>query len=770
MLLPDRSILLINGLLCLLLIGVTSLQAQYLPLEIPVTQQGRQLLNPWAGGLDAPQFSTLDLNNDGFKDLVVFDRLTEVITTFINRGTAGQVDYEFAPSYHALFPQRASRNFLLCRDYNNDGIGDIFGMREIFGQGTKVSVWKGYRNADDSIRFNLEVAELTYDDSPRGQSRVEELFVYRTDVPGIADVDGDGDLDMFAFQNSFEFPYQVAFYENRAADNGNGLDSLEFYMGSECWGLMSEELDSAKVKFGPSPDSCYNNTYFNDLQRSPQQLQHYVRDAAKAGTPRHIGTNIGLVDYNGDNSMDLVLSEIEYKNANLLSSTTVNDTVWMITQQPQFPIYDKPIDLYSFPSVYFLDVNNDGKDDLLAAPSDVVDGEAVNDSVVWYYQNTGTNSNMTFNFKQKDFLVGDMIDVGSKAHPVVVDYDGDGVKDLLIGGLGRCLEDGQFNYGLTLYRNTGTITQPAFEWVTNDFAGIDSLSENHLYPTVGDLDGDGDQDMICGNGFGTLIYWQNNAGANQSWQLGAPIRNYANITVPGNSAPQLVDLDKDGDLDLVVGSFSGRIFYYENTGTTTNPSFSSTPTSNNLGRVLNTLPNTRSSMPHVYNNLGTLELIVGHESGNFLHFDSIDNNVLGTYALQSDNYENLYRGHYAQLAVTDINDDGKVEYLLGTGSGGLMFMNKTNQPINTTPLMSSVKKAQLYPNPAQEQVTIKWEQALEASWTIEVYNALGQLLWQQEVAPGQVQEQLSLKGFPSGFLFIQLKGEEEQQTLRLIKQ
>ena len=401
---------------------------------------------------------------------------------------------------------------------------------------------------------------MTYDDSPRGWSRAEELFVYRTDVPGIADVDGDGDLDIFAFQNSFEFPTNITFYENKAADDGNGLDSLQFYLGSECWGLMSEELDSAKVRFGPSPDSCYNNPYFNDLTQTPYQLRQYLRDAKRGGNSRHIGTNITLVDYNGDNSMDAVLSEIDFKNANLLSSTTVNDTVWMLTQQPQFPVYDRPIDIYSFPSVYFLDVNNDGVDDMLAAPSDLSDGQAVNDSVAWYYQNTGTNSNMTFNFQQKDFLVGEMIDVGRRAHPVVIDVTGDGLQDLLIGRFGRCLEGGQYDYGLTLWRNTGTATQPAFDWVTNDFEGLDSLSEENLYPTFGDLDGDGDQDMLCGNENGTLIYFENNAGSNQSIAFNAPIRDYANITVFSKSAPQLVDLDRDGDLDLIVGSNSGRIY------------------------------------------------------------------------------------------------------------------------------------------------------------------------------------------------------------------
>lgn len=758
----------ITGLLCYW--GVGTLQAQYLPLDIPVTKQGQQLKHPWAGGFDAPQFSSLDLNRDGLEDLVVFDRFTEVSTTFLNRGIAGQVNYEFAPSYHSLLPQRNNRSFLLARDFNGDGIGDLFGMQEISGLGLRVAVWKGYRNADDSIRFNIAVNALTYDDSPRGWSRTEELFVYRTDVPGIADVDGDGDLDIFAFQNSFEFPTNITFYENKAADNGNGLDSLQFYLGSECWGLMSEELDSAKVRFGPSPDSCYNNPYFNDLTQTPYQLRQYLRDAKRGGNPRHIGTNITLVDYNGDNSMDAVLSEIDFKNANLLSSTTVNDTIWMLTQQPQFPVYDRPIDIYSFPSVYFLDVNNDGVDDLLAAPSDLSDGQAVNDSVAWYYQNTGTNNSMTFNFQQKDFLVGDMIDVGRRAHPVVIDITGDGLQDLLIGRFGRCLEGGQYDYGLTLWRNTGTATQPAFDWVTNDFGGLDSLSKENLYPTFGDLDGDGDQDMICGEENGTLIYFENSAGSNNSITFNAPILDYANITVFSKSSPQLVDLDRDGDLDLIVGSSSGRIYYYENGGTSLAPSFSSTATSLDLGGCSAAFTRMRNSMPYMYDNQGNYELIIGQETGVFLHFDSIESNVLGTYPTRSQDYKGLYRGQYAQLAITDINSDGKVEYLLGTGTGGVMFMNEVDSFVTTTNLATVERTVQLYPNPAQDLVTIDCQTVIEEAVMVVVYNALGQPLIQQQWQQGQAQQQLSLKGLPAGLLWIELQGATFQKTLRLVKQ
>ena len=44
---------------------------------------GDTLKNPWAGGFNSVQFSEIDLNLDGIKDLFVFDRTGNRISTFI---------------------------------------------------------------------------------------------------------------------------------------------------------------------------------------------------------------------------------------------------------------------------------------------------------------------------------------------------------------------------------------------------------------------------------------------------------------------------------------------------------------------------------------------------------------------------------------------------------------------------------------------------------------------------------------------------------------
>ena len=80
---------------------------------------GNPLQFPWTGGMNSCQFSTIDLNADGIKDLFVFDKIGDRILTFINIGTANAVSYTFAPEYAVRFP--ALHSWVQLIDYNNDG-------------------------------------------------------------------------------------------------------------------------------------------------------------------------------------------------------------------------------------------------------------------------------------------------------------------------------------------------------------------------------------------------------------------------------------------------------------------------------------------------------------------------------------------------------------------------------------------------------------------------------------------------------------------------
>jgi FG-GAP-like repeat len=98
---------------------------------IPVIESGSQLKSPWAGGINFSSFSQVDLNQDGKKDLVTYDKVCGSggkLKTFLNIGNSGEAKYKHAPGYQNQFP--AVTEWALLFDYNNDGKNDLFTLQE----------------------------------------------------------------------------------------------------------------------------------------------------------------------------------------------------------------------------------------------------------------------------------------------------------------------------------------------------------------------------------------------------------------------------------------------------------------------------------------------------------------------------------------------------------------------------------------------------------------------------------------------------------------
>lgn len=184
-------------------------------------------------------------------------------------------------------------------------------------------------------------------------------------------------------------------------------------------------------------------------------------------------------------------------------------------------------------AVTLADLDGDGDLDLAAAGS----GQD------WRWTNDGLGG---FQQQPMPAVAGPMRDL------VAVDVDADGDLDLVTAGAGQY---GLFeNQGGTFVDATAASMPPAFSNVST--TGVAS----------GDIDGDGDQDLVFGNqllSFG-VIYTNDGSGIFTDQTLPRFVLNVIYGTL---DQPRLADLDSDGDLDLVFGgSFGASVFVNDGAG------------------------------------------------------------------------------------------------------------------------------------------------------------------------------------------------------------
>ena len=568
--------------------------------SVQVSEENGALDFPWAGGLNHPEFSNIDFDGDGRNDVFVFDKSGDKITCF---QTNAQNQLEIAPRYRDMFTNqhgtsnRSLHGWVLLRDFNADGKSDIF----TYSNGG-MAVYRNDGNADTLI-FTLMTRKLLSDYG----SGLINIYVSPTDLPAIMDVDGDSDMDIVTFSL---FGTSAEYHQNQSMELYGTPDSLTMLLATPCWGNFEEDPSTIGVNLGVT---CKGNATAIPTSES----------SANSGV--HSGFTMLGLDIEGDGDQDLLVSVLSFNAINILINDGDANTANIGSQDSSFPANfnnTDAIDIYTFPAAFLVDVNNDGKDDIVASPYQENNGHNYRSSHL--YENTSTTAAFDLGFVKDNFLQGEMIEMGTSAYPVFFDYDQDGLKDLMVGNKGYFVSSGIFSSQLAYYRNTGTATEPAFTLQTRNLANISSLGLGNVAPTFGDIDGDGDDDMIIGAVNGQIHFFANSAGAGNPCSFSLTTPGFQGIDISGQYAtPCLYDVDGDQLLDLVIGEKNGNLNYYHNDGTSTTPLF--TLVDPNFGSVDMTNPGSADgySAPFLFENEGRIQMFVGSESGRIDLFDEI---------------------------------------------------------------------------------------------------------------------------------------------------
>jgi hypothetical protein len=737
---------------------------------------GDTLRYPWSGAFNTPQFSNIDLNGDFINDLFVFDRDGGEVRIFLHTGDSGEASYIHAPEYEASFPRLHS--WALLKDFNRDQKPDIFTGRKGGDISVFINVSTGskpediafepylFRDANDTTK---RTNWLTYKYFVGGGMVFTNVYCLNSDIPGLADIDGDGDMDILSFGNGTG---SIVYYKNISYETYGHFDSLDYRISYQCWGGFREDATNFKLHL----NQCVGQAPLIH----PHQNQR--------GASRHEGSTTLAYDFDCNNRVDLALGDISFDYAVVGYNRGIAQLDEITEQDTSFPRYDVPVNVQRFPAMFIADVNNDFIDDFIAAPND--ESFYANFNQIHYYRGEKDGSCTKFRYQQNDLLQHQTLEFGSHAHPSFFDVDGDSLIDILVGNYGYLSGGFKHNAGIAYLKNVGISTNPAYELITRDLIPLHNAGDTGLYPSFGDLDGDSIYDMLLGTASGRLYFYKNMAAnrGDSAVFVYQPM-HFDSIVFATSIQPTLYDLNKDGRLDIIAGWQAPDLLYIPNSGSATQPDFKYNDMANNLGGVFHS------------NDIGEgylSPLIVEQDSNGMVRgLDTLPNKTylyVGTMEGSIYLYENISTtttfnpldnlflyGRNLSLTGADITGDGKMDMAYGHRTGGLSILLKDKgniirqppvKPKDTTAIQEFPNlfdgQLRVFPNPAVETIELLWSgPAPSGSVSYNVINLDGQIVMSFKTEHRHFQANIS--ALVSGMYVIQAHSETHRAISRFVK-
>lgn len=696
--------------------------------EIRVFNEDSTLLPyPWTGGFNYCQVGTCDVNNDNLKDLVIFDRSGDRVTLLQFTGTPGNPSWVQNIEAEPNFPD--AQHFMIMKDFNCDGKEDIFTFSN-----SGIRVYRNDGFSGTGPQFSIYSNQL----KTKINNNQIDIFTIPVDVPAFEDLDSDGDLDLLVFNILGSC---VEYHRNYAQEDFNRCDTLALKLETENWGRFTESFSTNEVLLNDTCESFIGGRF---------------------GQERHAGSALTVFDSDGDNDYDLMLGDIAYRTLTKLINGGNSNNALITSQIPNYPDNTTFVNLAIFPAGFYLDVNQDGKRDLIVTPNSETGSE--NYRCFLYYLNEGEDNSPVFSYQGNTLFTNSSLDFGEGAIPYFFDHNLDGKKDILIGNYGYFLPTGDYKPQVALLENISDASEIRFQLKNRNYAFAGNLAgiSVNFHPTTGDLDNDGDQDLLLGASDGRMYHFENTALPGNPANMTFITPAFEDIDVGTYAAPCLFDVDQNGRVDLLIGNRNGKISYYKNTSTGNSPVLElQTEEFGGVNTALTGEPNGFST-PFMFRKNGITYLICGSQNGFFELYGNIDNNLDGQFEIIDSTFLGNRFGERTSITLTDLNDDGNPEAVIGNYAGGITFFNG----IFPT-LLQNIEEPifKLFPNPGQNEIYISSNSATPAN--ISIFDASGRLLSTEFISlPGKVSRVPENKGL----YFLQIKNAESNHVLKWIHQ
>ncbi|QDH79194.1 T9SS type A sorting domain-containing protein [Echinicola soli] len=685
-------------------------QKAYRFTEKEVTQNGKVLPMGFAGGINAAQIQSMDINGNGDEELIIWDINSRNIKVFEQH----EEGYTHLPYMHHFFPEDVS-GFLVLADFDGDGKKDLF-TSTAFGI-------KAYRNTTSQGQSfpTWEVAEnfLKLENGSNFQAN-------NLDVPAIQDVDGDGDLDVVTF--NFAAGDYLEYYQNTSIER-NGVAGIDGYANAKVrWGNF-EFCGCGNFSFGRT---CDGNPISRKLP--PNQENNAIQHSG--------GHSILLKDFNDDGILDLVMGQDECSTLYYLPNqgsnteplfTSFSTSLPGFGNLPEFPVFQ----VGQFLSDHLLISLNSSQTTLTA-------GIDFSQSI---YQ---LSENSTPPLHTSAFLQEDMVDLGENTRPF---FKGNNSAGQLIV-TANTIQDGQpvgqaFHYAW----NSESMSLSTTDYLDLSTLGLTDLqyieytsSSQQAYVLVSGVN---IVDFVLNR---NLLLGRSGTAADELTSISIP-----NITLRPNDSFDFYQYNSEDF--MLLARQTGELLRYR-------VNFEEVPTFELLNEEylgFSDNPSRRNLAVKSVAANGSLGLYTVDQRGilsylpDFIHSNSPQTELL---TLPNGNMTATRLGRNTWIATVPEAFGGKTHLILGNNGGGLQFLEDISNGID--PPVDGQLQVNLYPNPSNGPVYLVSNESGKAR----IFNSLGQILVEEFNIEANVRAEMDMRTLASGMYYVQFTSNTGKDTTK----